>query len=200
MDKMYVALMIGIFSCLLFMPSMDAFTHIVGGNHGWRVPDNVTFFDEWAKPRTFGVGDKLVFPYRPGANNLLAVKKADYETCGQGEEDVINMYYLGPTILNITQPGDYYYYDGIGKHCEAGQKLHIQVGSKEGTSGSDPLPFNLQTFGIPTAFGTMVEPPAAAPVVTLAAPRVVTPAAAMAHKFGLASSAMLMPVLLSIFL
>lgn len=59
MDKMYVALMIGIFSCLLFMPSMDAFTHIVGGNHGWRVPDNVTFFDEWAKPRTFGVGDKL---------------------------------------------------------------------------------------------------------------------------------------------
>ncbi|XP_022985421.1 stellacyanin-like [Cucurbita maxima] len=142
--------------------SVNAFTHIVGASHGWRVPDNVTFYDEWAKPRTFGVGDKLVFPYRPGANNIVAVKKTDYEVCG--EENVINMYYLGPTILNLTEAGDYYYFDGIGKHCEAGQKLHVQVGSKEGTSGADPLPFNLETFGIHTNLDpTQNVGPAAAP-------------------------------------
>ncbi|XP_038878156.1 stellacyanin-like [Benincasa hispida] len=147
--------------CLVMMmmgSCVNAFTHIVGGSHGWRVPENITFFDEWTKPRTFGVGDRLVFPYRPGANNLLAVKKADYDTCG--EEAVIHMYFLGPTVLNLTEPGDYYYFDGIGKHCEAGQKLHIQVGSKEGTSGSDPMPFNLETFGIHTNLGPAMAPTA----------------------------------------
>lgn len=51
-----------IICCLVMMmmgPFVDAFTHIVGGSHGWRVPENTTFFDQWAKPRTFGVGDRL---------------------------------------------------------------------------------------------------------------------------------------------
>lgn len=36
-----------------------AMTHVVGGRHGWSVPPNKTFYQEWAKPRTFGLGDKL---------------------------------------------------------------------------------------------------------------------------------------------
>ena len=103
--------------------------------------------------RTFA---HAVFPYRAGANNLVTVKKADYDTCG--EEEVIYMYFLGPTVVNLTKAGDYYYFDGIGKHCEAGQKLHIQVGTKEGSSGSDPLPFNLETFGIHTNLGPALSP------------------------------------------
>ncbi|PON44313.1 Phytocyanin domain containing protein [Parasponia andersonii] len=120
--------------------SVRAMTHIVGGSHGWRVPDNKTYFDEWAKPRTFGVGDRLVFPSRPCGNNVIWVSKEDYETCTQN--NVIQMYYEGPTILNLTQTGDYYFYNGVGKHCEAGQKLHINVGNKEGCSGN-PHPFTL---------------------------------------------------------
>ncbi|XP_024026953.1 stellacyanin [Morus notabilis] len=120
----------------------SAFTHIVGGSHGWRVPENQTYFQEWAKPRTFGVGDRLekvsVFPSRPCGNNVVMVSKEDFEACTQ--DKVFNMYYEGPTILNLTQVGDYYFYSGVGKHCEAGQKLHITVGDKEGFSG-DHLPF-----------------------------------------------------------
>ncbi|XP_022931314.1 stellacyanin-like [Cucurbita moschata] len=173
--------------------SVNAFTHIVGASHGWRVPDNVTFYDEWAKPRTFGVGDKLVFPYRPGANNIVAVKKADYEVCG--EENVINMYYLGPTILNLTEAGDYYYFDGIGKHCEAGQKLHVQVGLKEGTSGADPLPFNLETFGIHTSLDpTQNVAPAAAPTAATKASH--ANANALLVPAGLAAVAMFFSTLL----
>lgn len=59
MDKMYMSLMVGILGLFVLMGSVNAFTHIVGGSHGWRVPDNVTFFDQWATPRTFGVGDRL---------------------------------------------------------------------------------------------------------------------------------------------
>lgn len=68
------------------------------------------------------------------------VSKEDFEACTQNK--VFNMYYDGPTILNLTQTGDYYFYNGVGKHCEAGQKLHITVGDKEGASG-DLLPFEL---------------------------------------------------------
>ena len=54
---------------------VDAFTHIVGGSHGWRVPENDSFFDQWAKPRTFGVGDRLgisLFPFTlPFCNSIL---------------------------------------------------------------------------------------------------------------------------------
>lgn len=52
---LFMAAAIGCF----MMGSVSAMTHIVGGGHGWRVPDNTTFFKEWAKPRTFGVGDRL---------------------------------------------------------------------------------------------------------------------------------------------
>lgn len=32
---------------------------VVGVSYGWQVPESSTFFHEWAKPRTFGIGDKL---------------------------------------------------------------------------------------------------------------------------------------------
>lgn len=48
-----------IFGCIFYMDSVNGMTHVVGGSHGWRVPDNKTFFEEWSKPRTFGVGDRL---------------------------------------------------------------------------------------------------------------------------------------------
>ncbi|KAB1202805.1 Umecyanin [Morella rubra] len=142
---LFMAAAIGCF----MMGSVSAMTHIVGGGHGWRVPDNATFFKEWAKPRTFGVGDRLVFPYRPGSNNVVVVNKEDFEVCGQ--KNVINMYYNGPTILNLTATGNYYYYCGIGKHCEVGQKLHIKVVKGEGSSGT-PFVLNvLHTLDTSTA-------------------------------------------------
>lgn len=36
-----------------------ATTHVVGGDEGWRVPTNETFYDMWAADKTFNVGDKL---------------------------------------------------------------------------------------------------------------------------------------------
>ncbi|KAF4389355.1 umecyanin-like [Cannabis sativa] len=120
---------------LMMVDCVMGFTHIVGGRFGWRVPRNLTFFDEWAKPRTFGVGDRLVFPSRPCGNNVVWVGKDDYEHCTQN--NITKAFYEGPLVLNLTQTGDYYFYSGVGKHCEAGHKLHINVGDKQGFSGDD---------------------------------------------------------------
>ncbi|KAI6702038.1 hypothetical protein NL676_011174 [Syzygium grande] len=117
----------------MLMGSTSAVLHVVGGRQGWDVPDNVTFYQDWARPRTFGVGDQLIFPYRPGSNNLLAVKKKAYETCDMS--DPIKIYYMGPTILNLTAVGDYYYVSSSGRHCEHGQRLHVTVGNAPGSSG-----------------------------------------------------------------
>ncbi|KAI3421472.1 Phytocyanin domain-containing protein, partial [Psidium guajava] len=117
----------------MLVGSASAMLHVVGGRQGWDVPDNVTFYQDWAKPRTFGVGDQLIFPYRPGSNNLLIVKKKDYEACDMS--DPIDIYYMGPTILNLTAVGDYYYVSSSGRHCEYGQRLHITVGKGPGSSG-----------------------------------------------------------------
>lgn len=80
---------------------------------------------------------------------MVVVNKEDFEVCGQ--KNVINMYYNGPTILNLTATGNYYYYCGIGKHCEVGQKLHIKVVKGEGSSGT-PFVLNvLHTLDTSTA-------------------------------------------------
>ena len=33
--------------------------HIVGKSFGWTIPQNASFYQDWAAPRTFYVGDKL---------------------------------------------------------------------------------------------------------------------------------------------
>ncbi|CAB4280082.1 unnamed protein product [Prunus armeniaca] len=141
-----------------WMGSVSAMDHIVGGGAGWTTPPNKTFFQDWAFPRTFGVGDRLVFPYRPGSGNVVVVNKEDFDKCTQ--KNVIYMYYNGPTIINFTTTGDNYYYSGVGKHCEAGQKLHVKVVNQKGSSGK-LFPFKLVSKDTKIA---------AAPDTTAAAP------------------------------
>ncbi|XP_073007886.1 umecyanin-like isoform X2 [Typha latifolia] len=115
---------LALLGCLLM--ASEAFKdHIVGGGKGWRLPQNKTFYNEWSQSKSFILGDKLVFLFRSGANNLLEVSKEDFDACTQN--NVIQRYHNGPTILELTEIGEHYYYCGVGIHCEAGQKLSINV-------------------------------------------------------------------------
>ncbi|CAA7402664.1 unnamed protein product [Spirodela intermedia] len=126
--------------------------HIVGGSSGWRLPPNATFYSEWTRDKTFVVGDKLVFMYTSGLQNVLEVSEKDFEECTQ--EEVVDMYYAGPTVLEITKPGPHYYYSGIGTHCEDGQKLSINVSA---TAVPDPA-----RDGLPLPASNASAPPQAA--------------------------------------
>lgn len=57
--KLSLIILAATMGCFMMATSVNAMTHIVGGSHGWRVPDNKTYFEDWARPRTFGVGDRL---------------------------------------------------------------------------------------------------------------------------------------------
>ncbi|XP_042506539.1 mavicyanin-like [Macadamia integrifolia] len=138
MEKLQSSLLfLAAMACVL-MEQTNSMSHIVGGSFGWSIPKNSSFYQEWAKPRTFGVGDKLVFPYRTGVHNVLEVDEKEYKACTQ--ENPIDMLYKGPTILELKKKGSYYFYCGVGTHCEAGQKLAVTV-TIDG-SGSSGAPFN----------------------------------------------------------
>ncbi|PKA66668.1 Early nodulin-like protein 1 [Apostasia shenzhenica] len=114
--------------------------HIVGGSFGWKIPPNATFYQEWAAAKTFVINQMLmanlraVFLFRIGVENVLEVSAEDFEKCGN--TNVIDMYYEGPTIVDLTSPGPHFFFSGVGLHCEEGQKLAINV-----TTTAPPPPY-----------------------------------------------------------
>ncbi|KAL5993551.1 hypothetical protein ACLOJK_014476 [Asimina triloba] len=104
-----------------------AVEHKVGDDAGWTLPpkSNPSFYDSWASTKKFVVGDTLVFDYRTSVHNVLEVKKEEYDACTQ--HSPLGMFYNSPTKFELKEPGDYYYYCGVGVHCEGMQKLHITV-------------------------------------------------------------------------
>lgn len=48
-----------------------------------------------------------------------------FDACSM--HNITNRYQSGPTIIELTQPGQRFYFCGVGEHCEVGQKLAINV-------------------------------------------------------------------------
>ncbi|OVA06377.1 Plastocyanin-like [Macleaya cordata] len=120
--------------CAQMVPVSAGIDHIIGGSLGWTVPPNITYYQDWAKPRTFGLGDKLVFMFRTGVHNIIEVSKEDFDTCT--DKKVVQMLYKGPTVMELNELGDHYFYCGVGTHCEAGQKISITVTKGPGSAGA----------------------------------------------------------------
>ncbi|KAK4748611.1 hypothetical protein SAY87_015197 [Trapa incisa] len=100
-------------------------THKVGDSYGWETPLQVKFFEDWAKSKTFHVGDVLSFEYRPTASNVVVVDKAGFDGCtSNATPEAENN---GATTYTLAKAGDYYFINTHGKHCEYGQKLHVSV-------------------------------------------------------------------------
>ena len=59
MGLVRIALPLVVVMCCVFFQSTSALIHVVGGAAGWEIPPNKTFYEDWAKPRIFGAGDKL---------------------------------------------------------------------------------------------------------------------------------------------
>ncbi|XP_050377962.1 early nodulin-like protein 3 [Argentina anserina] len=175
--------------------------HIVGGSFGWRLPEtNKTFYDDWARNRVFAVNDTLVFPYRSGTGTVVQVGKKDYEHCTQ--KHIKYMFYSGPTSFILHEPGDYYFYNGNGKHCEGGQKLHVRacegVQGSSGTKFSFKINLAVDRKSSPVTASKGASAPAPSPVVAAAAPAPKASAATTIQNVGVASG--LFTILFSLFI
>ena len=67
-----------------------------------------------------------VFLYRSGVYNIVEVPSKEL-FAGCSMRNITNRYQNGPTIIELTQPGPRFYFCGVGRHCEEGQKLAINV-------------------------------------------------------------------------
>ncbi|BAF18283.1 umecyanin [Oryza sativa Japonica Group] len=122
----YAFLLLSAFMASLFAGSAAGVYHIIGAGKGWRMAPNKTYYADWARTRNISVGDKLMFLYRSGVYNIVEVPTKElFDACSM--RNITNRWQNGPTIIELTQPGPRYYFCGVGKHCEEGEKVAINV-------------------------------------------------------------------------
>ncbi|KAL5547821.1 hypothetical protein UlMin_003052 [Ulmus minor] len=117
----------------LLQSSVAATTYFVGDSTNWAIPPSTSTYSNWAANKTFVVGDILVFNFAQGQHDVSQVTKAGYDSCnGTG---AISMQQNSPANITLQTAGELYYICSVPGHCNAGQKLAINV-----TGASSPAP------------------------------------------------------------
>ncbi|XVE71469.1 hypothetical protein DITRI_Ditri10aG0153100 [Diplodiscus trichospermus] len=108
--------------------------YVVGDGLGWVVPPGSTAYSTWAANKNFRVGDTLVFNFQNGAHDVARVTKANFDACNANNP--LLLLSTGPANVTLNETGDHYFLCGIPGHCNAGQKLAINVSA----AASSPAP------------------------------------------------------------
>nr|XP_010323300.1 cucumber peeling cupredoxin [Solanum lycopersicum] len=130
--KMNIALVL--MTILAALPgNIVAVDHIVGDTMGWTIPSGgpITYAN-WTSGRTFRVGDTLVFNFASGAHDVAKVTKSAYDSCSS--TNPISLITVGPANITLNSTGSEYFICTFGQHCNAGQKLAINVATSSTTS------------------------------------------------------------------
>ncbi|KAL5538984.1 hypothetical protein UlMin_045520 [Ulmus minor] len=110
-----------------------AVTYEVGDSTGWTIPSSNSFYSDWARNKTFHVGDQLSFNWS-GSHNVANVSETEYENCAKPISVSAS-----PVAIKLpsTSTGKQYFICTVDTHCERGQKLAVNVSnSNSSTSGS----------------------------------------------------------------
>ncbi|KAF5802432.1 putative Phytocyanin domain, cupredoxin [Helianthus annuus] len=96
---------------------------VVGDDKGWN--ENVDF-EAWAKGKEFYMGDFLAFNYTVGKHNVLGVDEAAFNECTipKDQNEALSS---GKDQVRLLSMGKLGFISGIGKDCENGMKLLINV-------------------------------------------------------------------------
>lgn len=104
----------------------DAVSYVVGDTLGWSVPpDGALAYSAWASPKTFTIGDSLVFNFVNKTQDVARVTKSAYENCDTN--DTIAVWTTSPARVTLTVSGDHYFTSTYPLLCTSGQKLVINV-------------------------------------------------------------------------
>ncbi|KAK9086771.1 hypothetical protein Syun_029165 [Stephania yunnanensis] len=78
-------------------------------------------YQKWADSKSFKVGDSVVFKYNTSFHNVLQVKKHALESCNKTAP--LGTFTSGADTIALNATGHFYFFCGIGAHCEAGMKV-----------------------------------------------------------------------------
>ncbi|XVE66014.1 hypothetical protein DITRI_Ditri08aG0047500 [Diplodiscus trichospermus] len=133
---------------LLLMAALLQLCHAavykVGDSAGWTTIGNIDY-KRWAATKTFRVGDiilsllhmvnflqwcqdcglKLFFKYNAQFHNVMQVTHPMYKACNVSAP--LATYTTGNDSINITRKGHQFFFCGVPGHCQAGQKVDINV-------------------------------------------------------------------------
>ncbi|XP_057805943.1 mavicyanin-like [Salvia miltiorrhiza] len=98
--------------------------HKVGDSAGWTTIANVDY-KQWAISKSFQIGDIIVFEYNSQFHNVMRVTHAEYKTCNVSSP--ITTHTSGNDSIAIDTRGHHFFVCGVPGHCQAGQKVDINV-------------------------------------------------------------------------
>ncbi|XP_071727658.1 blue copper protein-like [Rutidosis leptorrhynchoides] len=130
-NKYSIVLFISLVAALA--TSISATTFIVGDDYGWTLNFD---YQAWAKGKKFVVGDKIVFKYPIGKHNVFKVDGPSFQKCIVPAANA--SFTTGYDVITLTTPGRKWYICGVGKHCEYGMKLVIDVVIPQWTPSPPP--------------------------------------------------------------
>jgi len=126
-------------SCIILLVAQQssAKTLDVGGALGWTDFDTAISaapnYQTWSSEHNIAVGDVLVFTFAAGFQNVyLMPTKSAHDSCDFSQAIELDAGNAGTYAWRATKEGTYYFscnklVEGLGTHCEAGQKLVITV-------------------------------------------------------------------------
>ncbi|CAN4092989.1 unnamed protein product [Withania somnifera] len=120
-----------------FMQLCFGVVYQVGDSAGWTTIGNVDY-KQWAANRTFLVGDVIVFQYHPQFHNVMQVIHAEYQSCNASAP--ISTHTTGNDSITITTHGHHFFLCGVPGHCQAGQKVDINVLRASSSASTLPSP------------------------------------------------------------
>ncbi|MCD7455640.1 hypothetical protein HAX54_028964 [Datura stramonium] len=129
-----------------FMQLCFGAVYKVGDSAGWTTIGNVDY-KQWAANKTFLVGDVIVFQYNPQFHNVMQVTHVEYQSCSASAP--IETHTTGKDSITITAHGHHFFLCGVPGHCQAGQKVDINVlrtasssvsPAQSPSSSSSPIP------------------------------------------------------------
>ncbi|KAI3902707.1 hypothetical protein MKW92_013551 [Papaver armeniacum] len=93
----------------------------------------------------------IVFNFETGQHDLAEVSKEEFDNCTTTNQTSIIR--QGPANINLTSICPHYFICTIGKHCQFGQKLTINVTDDSATKTPSGLPPTTATAPMPTTPG-----------------------------------------------
>lgn len=102
----------------------NAAVYKVGDSAGWTTIGNVDY-KRWSATKAFQLGDIIVFEYNPQFHNVMQVIHSEYKDCNASSP--ISTHTTGNDSITITTHGHHFFVCGVPGHCQAGQKVDINV-------------------------------------------------------------------------
>ncbi|KAA0061702.1 mavicyanin [Cucumis melo var. makuwa] len=144
---------------MTMMPEMAVgAVYKVGDAAGWTIIGGVDY-KQWAATKTFQLGDVIVFEYNPKFHNVMRVSHEMYKSCNVSRP--IETHTSGNDSITIQTRGHHFFLCGVPGHCQAGQKVDINVQRLTSTAAA-PEPSALASPSVPIAHTPTAPAPKAA--------------------------------------